>query len=108
MQWPSLYWAKVRVFNVKKEEEEEQWLAFLLPHEILDCLAKYGDVSKLHSTARLDVVGQQHLENCEGKAQKNWWLQVCGVMVFHATGTGQSLWIHLVSTCLGWMESTEE
>ena len=57
VQWPSLYWAKVRVWNVKKEEEEEHWLAFLLPHELLDCLAKYGDVSKLHSIARLDVVG---------------------------------------------------
>ena len=41
-QWPELYWAKIRVMNLKTGVEEPQWMAFQLPHEFAEVLVKYG------------------------------------------------------------------
>ena len=64
-QWPDLYWAQVRVWNTKKNKEEWQWLAFLLPHEYISALAKYGNLDVLLSNQKLDTKSKDHLEEME-------------------------------------------
>jgi hypothetical protein len=41
-QWPHLYWAKIRVMNLKTCVEEPQWMAFQLPHEFAEVLNRHG------------------------------------------------------------------
>ena len=61
-QWPDLYWAPVRVQNKKTHEEETQSIAFLLPHEILEVLARLaGNPEALYRRTGLDEVGREHL-----------------------------------------------
>ena len=67
-QWPPLYWAQVRVWNLKEHKEELQWLAFLLPHELLETLADYGDIEKLLTSDLLDDISKEHLVECQRKS----------------------------------------
>ena len=71
-QWPELYWAQVRVYNKRTHKEETQWLAFLLPHEILEVLARLAtDRELLYNRAGLDVLGCGHLESACASAGCN-------------------------------------
>ena len=67
-QWPDKYWAKCRVLNKKTHAVEEQWVAFILPHEYIAKLVKYGDLDVLLNTSRLDPISSAHLQYCEGEA----------------------------------------
>ncbi len=67
-QWPEKYWAKCRVINKKTHVVDEQWVAFLLPHECIAKLVKYGDLEVLLKTTRLDPNTLAHLQYCEGEA----------------------------------------
>lgn len=68
-QWPDLYYAEIRVLNKKTHKEEKQWCAFLLPHEYIEVLRKFGDLGLLMDTAGLDPKSKEHLEFCEMMAQ---------------------------------------
>jgi len=68
-QWPALYWADVRVLNLKTGQEELQSLAFVLPHEYLHVLAKLGDPSVLYAKDNLDRIAKEHLAKCESLAK---------------------------------------
>ncbi len=46
-QWPRLYWAKIRVYSLTTHLEEEQWCAFILPHEYMEVLCRLGDHTAL-------------------------------------------------------------
>ena len=71
-QWPDLYWAQIRVYNKRTHKEETQWLAFLLPHEILEALARLAaDKELLYNRAGLDDVGRAHLESACASAGCN-------------------------------------
>lgn len=71
-QWPSLYWSRIRVLNKKTHVEETQWLAFLLPHEILGTLAELaGDREVLFSRDGLDDWSKAHLEQACAAAGRN-------------------------------------
>ncbi len=67
-QWPEIYWAQTRVWNAKAAREEIQWLGFMLPHEYVATLAKYGNDDVLHSTLGFDPLSKEHLEKCQRKA----------------------------------------
>ena len=65
--WPH-YWAQVRCKNVKSGEEELQWLAFHLPHEIILVLEAMSG-NKLMDKTGLDPVGLRHLLKVEEETQ---------------------------------------
>ena len=67
-QWPPLYWAKVRNTNLKTKKEEYQWCAFMLPHEYIDTLSRYGNSTVLHDRSGMDPLTLQHLLSCEADA----------------------------------------
>ena len=67
-QWPSLYWARIRVLNVRTAVEEYQQCAFILPHEYLGVLAKLGTMDMLLDKSGLDPVSRAHLDQCERRA----------------------------------------
>ena len=69
-QWPSVYWAQIRVWNTKASREELQWMAFLLPHEYTAALTKYGDLDILRSDLHLDPLSKNHLEKMQHQAQE--------------------------------------
>ena len=47
MKWMPHYWAQVRVLNVKTQKEEWEWMAFHLPHEIVQVLQQTSVLEKL-------------------------------------------------------------
>ena len=67
-KWPHLYWAKIRTCNVKTGCEQRKWCSFWLPHELLEALAKAGDVEALYERTHMDELTQRHLDQCEAKA----------------------------------------
>ena len=67
-QWPHLYWAEIRLLNLRLQEEEYQWCAFILPHEYLEVLARLGDPEVLLARGGLDPCTLEHLVSCEGEA----------------------------------------
>ena len=67
-KWPHLYWARIRTRNSKTGREERKWCSFFLPHEILEALAKAGDVEALYQCDNMDVCTQRHLRRCETNA----------------------------------------
>lgn len=67
-QWPHIYWAQIRVLNLRTDEEELQWCAFQLPHEYLDVLARLGSMDVLRSKTGLDPLTLNHLTFCERQA----------------------------------------
>ena len=47
--WPPLYWAKIRVFDLKMQVVRKVWFPFILPHELIWSLSTYArDESTLH------------------------------------------------------------
>ena len=67
-QWPHLYWSQIRLLNLRTQVEEYQWCAFILPHEYLEVLARFGDREVLMARGGLDPCTLEHLVSCEGKA----------------------------------------
>lgn len=63
-QWPPLYWARVRLKDPRSEAVAAEWLAFLLPHELVETLAKYSDPAQLCYTGGLDAVSLGHYATC--------------------------------------------
>jgi len=59
-QWPDLYWAKVWI-KVKGREVED-WVAMLLPHELLEMIMRLGVLAVVGSTINLDPKSKMHLE----------------------------------------------
>ena len=49
--WPSLYYAKIRLYCLKKQQIVLQWVPVLLPHELLAALLQYNDVGALCRTS---------------------------------------------------------
>ena len=68
--WPSLHWARIRVRNLKTGIEELQWCAFILPHEYIDVLCRFGQADSLMTKDGLDPLAREHLEDCERAAQR--------------------------------------
>ena len=68
MKWMPHYWAQVRVLNVKTGKEEWEWMAFHLPHEIVQALQENGVLEKLLETDGLDPTSLEHLDSCEREA----------------------------------------
>ena len=56
--WPSLYWARIRVWNCKKGIEDYKSCAFLLPHELLHTLNRLGLSEVLLCKEGLDRSGR--------------------------------------------------
>ena len=67
-QLPSLYLGSVRAKHPKSGEECVEQLAFMLPHESIEVLARLGDPIVLQARLGMDPKSQQHLESCEAKA----------------------------------------
>ena len=67
-QWPPVYWAQVRVISKKSKQEELQWIALLLPHEIVEVLCRLGDPVVLRDADGLDDIGARHLADCRASA----------------------------------------
>ena len=68
MAWMPHYWAQVRVLNVKTGKEEWQWMAFHLPHEIVQVLQELSVLEKLLDTDGMDPISLEHLNSCEEAA----------------------------------------
>lgn len=67
-QWPSRYTAKIRTWNVKRQEVEQSDVSFLLPHEFIATLVQVGDPERLYETRGLDPKSLEHLRSCEAQA----------------------------------------
>lgn len=67
--WMPLYWAQVRVKNIKSGKLESQWLAISLPHEIVHVLQRQGILEKILERDGMDTLTRQHLEKCEGETR---------------------------------------
>ena len=67
--WPEVYWAQIRLLNLKTKKEEPQWVVFLLPHELLETVRRLGVDSVVHDTAGMDPKTLAHLRSCESKAR---------------------------------------
>ena len=63
--WPPLYWAKIRVFDLKMQVVRKVWFPFILPHELIWSLDAYaGDQSTLHQHNKLCEQSAAHLAGC--------------------------------------------
>ena len=64
-KWPPLYYAHVNLWNYKTCQEEAQQIAFLLPHEIVGALLKYGSIEAIQNTCNVDDDSRSHLDSCK-------------------------------------------
>lgn len=61
--WPPLYWADIRIYNPRTQKVELRAVPFLLPHEILNTLAKEcSDIQCLYNTAGMAMATKKHVE----------------------------------------------
>ena len=67
-QWPNLYWAKVRCWLPKSGSEEPMWLSFLLPHGLVNCLCKHGNINNIMRVDAMDPSSLADLRKCEAAA----------------------------------------
>lgn len=51
--WPSQYFAKVRVWNKRTQKETTTWLPFVLPHELLAAMQSSNEANSLLDTRML-------------------------------------------------------
>ena len=68
--WPDEYRAQIRLLD-KTGNETWQTVAFLLPHELLECLAKAGSPAKLLELGSLDATAMEHVQSCMEKYGKD-------------------------------------
>ena len=65
-KWPcKLYYAQVRVWNIKKQREEVAWLPFLLPHEMIKGLSDKSSLEALLCKTSMSQDAQDHLRHWE-------------------------------------------
>ena len=69
VSWMPSYWAQIRTWDVKKNKEVLEWMAFHLPHEIVAVLKRMGVVEKLLARDDIDPKTLAHLEKCEREAK---------------------------------------
>ena len=69
--WPRDYIARIRVKDPKTNEEIAKRVCILLPHELVECMAKAGDLIKLQGTNNLDAQAERHRERCRMSAGKD-------------------------------------
>ena len=67
-QWPPVYLAQVRVMSKKTRRENAEWMAFLLPHELLEVLHRVGKTEMVMDTSGCDPKTLRHLRHCEAEA----------------------------------------
>ena len=60
--WPSLYYAHLRVMNLKTQRMERTWVPMLLPHEIVQAIASKADMQTFLSQEGLTNESKAHLE----------------------------------------------
>ena len=66
--WPPLYWAKITVFDLKKQTSTKKWMPFLLPHELLGSLIEHArDTAALYQHSGLCKQSLDHLNHCANK-----------------------------------------
>lgn len=65
--WPPDYEAPVRVWNPKSQQVETETVALMLPHEILEAMARLGNTEALYEQAGLDPRSLDHLRSCEAR-----------------------------------------
>jgi hypothetical protein len=53
--WPQLYYAQVRVWNKRTQQETSVWLPFLLPHELLASFRKLNSLEDMCQTGGLSA-----------------------------------------------------
>ena len=61
--WPDVYWCQIKTWNAKNGQEEEQWVAVHLIHEIMDMIAKLGVPECYGSTDSMDPKAKAHLDS---------------------------------------------
>ena len=66
-QWPKHYWAKIRMVNPKTHKERWFWIAFLLPHEILDTIMRLGRIEKVSEINGADPITRAFIEEMRAK-----------------------------------------
>ena len=63
--WPPLYWAKIRVFDLKMQIQRRKYIPFLLPHEIIWSLFEHSvDQQTLFQQSGLCKQSLSHLGKC--------------------------------------------
>lgn len=68
--WPPLYYAYVRIWDLKRQQMVKKMLPFLLPHELVGCLWQHAkDQNKLFEHGALCQQSLQHLQGCAQKLQ---------------------------------------
>ena len=86
--WPSVYWGKIRVKSLKTNKEDYEWAAFLLPHELIECIAKYGVADVVMDTKGLDTKTMEHLRRCQDRAKCSLLPKASGAMECHVLRIG--------------------
>lgn len=66
-QWPAIYYAKIRVFDIQKQREVRKDIGFFLIHELLAKLAAKSNLSKLCDPAALSDLQQAQLQSCKAE-----------------------------------------
>ena len=61
-QWPHLYWASIPVWSEKEQQEKEELLPFLLPHEILHQFSQFSDISQFRNFDSLPTEDMEVLQ----------------------------------------------
>lgn len=64
-RWPSLYYAPVRVWNPKTQQEEKRILPFMLPHEILHKLSQVNSLTALACQEGMAAGTKEHMAKSE-------------------------------------------
>ena len=60
--WPPLYYAKIRLYDLKRQRTLHKWLPMLLPHEMLSALAQCNDPATLTSCSHMCAQTKTRLE----------------------------------------------
>ena len=69
-KWPADYWAEVRVLDLKTHTERLAWVAFMLPHELVQSLARFGRLDVLRQKDNLDPLSLNHIQKIESEVRR--------------------------------------
>ena len=64
-KWPKMYFASVRVWNRRRQQEERVEIPVLLPHEVLSSIAHRSDIGQMCSRTNLSPAALRHLQRAE-------------------------------------------
>ena len=70
-QWPGIYYGKIRVFDIQKQQEVRKDIPFFLIHELLAKLAATSNLSKLCDPLALTELQAAHLQSCKIELKLN-------------------------------------